>query len=87
MERVLSGEVDVISFASPSAFHSFEEQAGASALRELSERVAFAAIGPVTAAALREAGMRVAIEAAESTAAGLAEAIVNYYAESRRGGR
>ena len=87
MARVLRGEVDVISFASPSAFHSLEEQAGASALRSLSERVAFAAIGPVTAAALREAGMRVEIEAAESTATGIAEAIVKHYAESRRGGR
>jgi uroporphyrinogen-III synthase len=85
LERLLCGEFDVISFASPSAFHSLEEQTSASALQALSERVAFAAIGPVTAAALRGAGMRVALEAADLTAAGLVEAIVNYQAETRRG--
>ncbi len=76
---ILRGEVDVIIFASPSAFQHLEESAGTAALQRLSENVAFAAIGPVTAAALREAGIRVAIDARESTSTGLADAIVKYY--------
>ena len=79
LTRILRGEVDVIIFASPSAFQHLEESAGTAALQALSERVAFAAIGPVTAAALREAGTHVAIDAQESTSAGLADAIVKYY--------
>ena len=48
-------------------------------LAALSERVQFAAIGPTTARALREAGVRVAIEANETSSAGLADAIAKYY--------
>ena len=79
LERILCGEADVATFASPSAFHSFAEQVGHPALRQLSARMLLAAIGPVTARAIRNAGFAVAIEAADSTAAGLAAAIVSHW--------
>jgi uroporphyrinogen-III synthase len=41
--------------------------------------VDFAAIGPTTARALRETAARVAIEANNSSAAGLADAIAKHY--------
>jgi uroporphyrinogen-III synthase len=44
--------------------------------------VQFAAIGPTTAGAIREAGARVAIEADEFSVAGLAEAMAKYYGNS-----
>jgi uroporphyrinogen-III synthase len=79
VDRVQRGEVDAIVFASPSAYHNLSDVMGAKRLAELSSRLDFAAIGPTTARALREAGARVAIEANESSAAGLADAIAKHY--------
>jgi len=99
LEKIQSGEVDVIAFASPSAFHHLRAELGGEAMSLISGRVAFAAIGPVTAKALREAGLPVEIEAGESTAAGLARAIAGYFGglparpaggpdgQARRGGK
>jgi uroporphyrinogen-III synthase len=72
-------EVDAIVFASPSAYHNLKGVIGPGEMAELSSRVDFAAIGPTTARALRDSGARVAIEANESSAAGLADAIAKYY--------
>ena len=79
VNRVQRAEVGAIVFASPSAYHNLSDVIGAKQLAELSSRVDFAAIGPTTARALREAGARVAIEANESSAAGLADAIAKHY--------
>ena len=79
VNRVQRGEVDAIVFASPSAYHNLSDAMSATRLAELSSRVDFAAIGPTTARALREAAARVAIEANESSAAGLADAIAKHY--------
>jgi uroporphyrinogen III methyltransferase/synthase len=82
LQRILRGEVDVITCASPSAFQRLSELAGMEALHRLSARVAFAAIGPVTAEAIRRAGLPMAIEAEQPTSRGFAAAIVKYYAPS-----
>jgi uroporphyrinogen-III synthase len=83
LARILGGEVDVIAFASPSAFHNLSAAMGSnSELAGLSSRVRFAAIGPTTARAMREAGAAVEIEASEASAAGLADALAKYF-ESR----
>jgi uroporphyrinogen III methyltransferase / synthase len=79
VDRVQRAEVDAIVFASPSAYHNLSDVMGSKCLAELSSRVDFAAIGPTTARALREAAARVMIEANESSAAGLAEAIAKHY--------
>jgi len=79
VDRVQRAEVDAIVFASPSAYHNLSDVIGAKRLAELSSRLDFAAIGPTTARALREAAARVAIEANESSAAGLADAIAKHY--------
>jgi uroporphyrinogen III methyltransferase/synthase len=86
--RLQRAEVDAIVFASPSAFHNLRDLIPAADLASLSERVQFAAIGPTTARALRESGMRVEIEANESSSAALADAIAKHYqrhAASARG--
>lgn len=86
--RVRRAEVDAIVFASPSAFTNFSDLMNDADLAELSRRVQFAAIGPTTAHAMRDAGIHVEIEAAEPSAAGLAGAIAEYYqrhtAQARR---
>jgi uroporphyrinogen-III synthase len=73
------GEVDVIGFASPSAFQNLTFFVPVAELVALSERVRFATIGSTTTRALREAGVRVAIEANDSSAAGLADATAKYF--------
>ncbi len=85
LRRIRSGDVDVISFASPSAFRNFAELMGAEAMRALSESAKFAAIGPTTARAIRDDGWAVAIEAAESTSQGLGDAIATYFEREASG--
>ncbi len=81
LDRIRAAEIDVTIFASPSAFHNLDSFLGAGELVKLAEHVQFAAIGPTTAKAMREAGVRVHIEAEEASAAGLADAIAKYYHE------
>ncbi len=86
LEEIRQGRADVVTFASPSAFQAFVGQIGADALRQLSKRMAFAAIGPVTARAIHAAGFAVEIEASESTAAGLVDAIISWCASRASAG-
>lgn len=79
LERIRRGDVDVLAFASPSAVQHFAEAVGTEGLEILGRRARFAAIGPATAAAIREAGLRVDIEAAEATSPALAGAIADYF--------
>jgi uroporphyrinogen-III synthase len=54
---------------------------------KLSSKIGFAAMGATTARAMREAGVRVEIEAREPSAAGVKNALARYYedrASSRR---
>jgi uroporphyrinogen-III synthase len=83
LESIRKAEVDVVVFASPSAFENFRAVIAPAVAQELSKQVRFAAIGPTTSAAVREAGARVAIEANESSAAMLAEAIAEFYEKSQ----
>jgi uroporphyrinogen III methyltransferase / synthase len=83
--RVHRARVNAIVFASPSAYHNLGDAIGAERLADVSSKVDFAAIGPTTARAIRDAGARVAIEANEASAAGLADSIVKYYQRQDRG--
>jgi uroporphyrinogen-III synthase len=79
VDRIRRAEVDTIVFASPSAYRNLSDLLGVKQMAELSSQVDFATIGPTTARALRDGGARVAIEANESSAAGLADAIEKHY--------
>jgi uroporphyrinogen-III synthase len=68
-----AGRVDAVTFASPSAVRSVVGALGARAA--LLGRALLGAIGPTTAAALREAGLAAGVAPAEHTAEGLAEAL------------
>ncbi len=78
LEQIRQGDADVLTFASPSAFYSFVEQIGADVLRALAGRIALAAIGPVTARAIQQAGFVAEIVAEDSSAAGLVAAIISW---------
>jgi len=79
LSRIRRADVDAILFASPSAFHNLVSSIAASDLAALSSRIQFTAIGPTTARALRDAGVRVEIEAEDTSASGLAESLARYY--------
>ena len=70
---------DAILFSSASAFRNIANFFAEAELIDISNRAAFAAIGPSTAAAMREAGVRVEIEAEESSAEGLANSLGRYF--------
>jgi uroporphyrinogen-III synthase len=55
---------------------------GEKVLSYLAARVALAAVGPVTAAALRDAGLPVAIQPPLATAESMAAAIAHYFSPS-----
>jgi uroporphyrinogen-III synthase len=79
IEAVREARVDVVSFFSPSAVENLRGELSAEALSRLAARAAFAAVGPMTAAALRNAGLPVAIEAEEATTESMATAIARYF--------
>jgi len=79
MDALRDARVDVVSFFSPSAVENVRGELGADVLARLAANAAFAAVGPVTAAALRKAGLPVAIEASEATAESMAVAIERYF--------
>lgn len=80
---IRAGRVDVVTFASPSAFDSFLHAAGIVAGQGAVGELTIAVIGPVTAEAVRAAGWPVHVEAEESSAEGLARAIAGYYEGQR----
>lgn len=85
LEKIRRGDVDVVTLASPSAFHHLSEELDTEHMQELARTVALAAIGPVTAKAIQDAGLPVAIEASESTVTGLVHAIVEYFEKQGSG--
>lgn len=82
MERMARNEIDVITFASPSAVHRFVESIGKDRIHSLPSTYHVASLGPSTSAALREHGFTVAMEATLSTLESLTAAIVQFYSLS-----
>jgi len=79
VRRVLSGEFDVVTFASPSAAANFGSLFSAEELARVAGRARIAVIGPTTARAVRQIGLTVDAVARESTARGLVGAIEELY--------
>lgn len=83
LEEIRLGRVDVIAFASPSAFQALADAMESEELSRIRESTAIAAIGPVTADAIREAGLTVHVVAEESSATGLAMALTHFFEEQQ----
>ncbi|HEY1373498.1 MAG TPA: uroporphyrinogen-III synthase [Candidatus Binatia bacterium] len=77
--RLLSGEIDMVTFTSSSTVKNFRAIFGAADLRELLARTVVACIGPITQQTATESGMRVDLVAKDYTIAGLTDAIVEYF--------
>ena len=79
-ERLTEGGLDAVIFASASAVRGYADIVG----DELARSVPAVSIGPVTSAAIEEAGICLGAESEEASVAGLAEATRRYVLGSRR---
>ena len=75
-ETLATTAVDLVTFTSASAVHAYVEAVGEDAAR----RSPAASIGPITSDALRAAGIPIAVEAGDSTIAGLVQAVAAWAA-------
>ena len=73
------GKVDVITFTSPSTVHNFLEIMGRDYATP--KRIKIACIGPVTAAAVKKAGLPADIIQERYTIPGLVETLIKYYSK------
>lgn len=80
VERLREGDVDIVTFTSPSTVRHFLAWVGSAGLDpdRVLARATAASIGPVTSDALRERGYVVYVEAAASTMQGLVAAILEH---------
>jgi uroporphyrinogen III methyltransferase / synthase len=80
-----SGRPEAILFFSPSAVRNFlnwDEGKGGQVLRsisDLSRKTAVVAVGPVTASALRDAGLRNIVQASDTTVPAVIEALESFF--------
>ena len=77
-ERLLAGHADLVTFTSASSVTNFIAAVGLDA----AALVPAASIGPITTQAARDAGLKVEIEASQSTIGGLVDAIVAHYSDT-----
>jgi uroporphyrinogen III methyltransferase/synthase len=77
-DRLASGEIDVVTFASPSAVEGVAAALDPVTLAEIRSTTAIAVIGPTTLEAVRSSGADADIVAHESTVPALLDAIERY---------
>jgi uroporphyrinogen-III synthase len=76
---VLEENSDSAIFFSPSAVNNLADLIGRESLVRLQTKIAIAAIGPVTAAALRNQGVTNIVTAVDTTADGIMDALENHF--------
>jgi uroporphyrinogen-III synthase len=82
--EIVAHEADAVLFFSPSAVQNLVDLVGRSQLSAAQNGVAMAAVGPVTAAALREAGVQRVVMAADTTPAAIVAALEAHFADSAK---
>jgi uroporphyrinogen-III synthase len=80
LKKVAEGESDAVLFFSPSAVQHFKELVGAEEVRLIPGKLAILAVGPVTAKALRDAGVPHFAVAPHTNAASVIEALEQHFA-------
>jgi uroporphyrinogen-III synthase len=78
---LLDGKVDAVTFASPSAVQRFAALIGPEQAADLLNTTVVAAIGPVTAAAAAQMGIKTQIVPEQYTVEGLVAAMARYFAQ------
>jgi uroporphyrinogen III methyltransferase/synthase len=77
--QIAEGTADAVLFFSPSAVQHFAALFGGEQLRALQDKLAITAVGPVTANALREAGVGRIVLAGDTAAAAVVEALEEFF--------
>ena len=80
LRQIAEGGADAVLFFSPSAVQYFAELFGSEQLRALQDKLAITAVGPVTANALRQAGVSRIVLARDTTAAAVVESLEENFA-------
>jgi uroporphyrinogen III methyltransferase/synthase len=75
-QMIIGKEIDIATFTSPSTVTNFIKQVGPD-YKELVKDIKIASVGPITADAIRDAGLNVDIMAKEYTVPGLVQAIAD----------
>ena len=83
--EVLDENSDAALFFSPSAVNNLSGLIGKESLIQLQNKIAIAAVGPVTTAALRNHGITNVITSAETTADAIISALENHFAKLAHG--
>ena len=78
--QLAEGSADAVLFFSPSAVQHFAALFGGEQLLALQNKLTITAVGPVTANALREAGVGRIVVAGDTMAAAVVEALENHFA-------
>lgn len=84
LAQLSNGEADAVLFFSPSAVPHLKELLGEPQFRALQEKAIFAAIGPVTARSLRDAGVERIVSAAETSASAVVGALEEFFTSANR---
>ncbi len=82
--REILKDADILTFTSSLAVKNFLAGFNKYSLKASLKNTLIASIGPITSQAVKEAGLKVHIEAREYTLEGLAKAIVKYYKNPRQ---
>ena len=77
--RLVAGEIDVVTFASPSAAINFVKRFSPEKISSMDKRTTIAVIGSTTAEEVRNLGIHVDVVARHSTIEGLLDAIEEHY--------
>lgn len=78
--QTLAQNADAVLFFSPSAVQNLTDLLGRDAFVALHHKIAIAAIGPITARALREAGVERFVQAVDTTSAAVIEVLRSHFA-------
>ena len=82
--KMVAGQADAVLFFSPSAVQNLVDLIGRLQWRAAQNGVVMAAVGPVTAAALREAGVHRIVVAADTTPAAVVAALESHFADTAK---
>jgi uroporphyrinogen III methyltransferase / synthase len=79
LEHLLTPTPDAITFTSSSTLTNFVKLMESNTLRPILDSVALASIGPITSETVRKHGLKVSVEAVDSTIMGLVRALQDYF--------
>jgi uroporphyrinogen-III synthase len=84
LAQLSNGEAEAVLFFSPSAVQHLKELLAEPQFRALQEKAIFAAIGPVTARSLRDAGVERIVSASDTSASAVVGVLEEFFTNTKR---